>query len=176
MDSFSHSVLNVVGGYVFLKGAGLRFKTWHLFLLLPLSMLMDLDHVLSYYRLEPFRQQFLGSLPSPMHNIFLILTVCTALYAFMSLFSRQSRHTYTLALMVMMFGSLIFDMVGGMYGVPLFFPLSEKLYQIPSWWRFFPVGHSYAIEPLGIALFIYFSVVGLSAALVRRLVDESRGC
>lgn len=165
----------MVGGYVFLKGAGMRFKTWHLFLLLPLSMLMDLDHVLSYYRLQPLKHELLGNLPSPMHNIFLVLAVCAALYAFLSLFDRQSRRTYTLALMVMMLGSLIFDMVGGMYGVPLFFPLSDKLYQIPNWWRFFPVGHSYAIEPIGIALFIYFSVVGLSAALVRRIVRENRG-
>lgn len=138
-------------------------------------MIMDLDHLLAYHRLAPFKQSLFGNLPSPLHNIFLVLVVCTALYAFLSLFYRQGRYAYTLALGIMMLGSLVLDMVGGMYGIPLFFPLSERLYQIPNWWRFFPVGHSYAVEPLGIALFAYFLMVGFSAALVRRfLLNENQ--
>ncbi|NOZ58314.1 MAG: hypothetical protein GXO66_01855 [Euryarchaeota archaeon] len=172
MDSFAHSVLNLLGGYVFLREAGARFRRRHLLLLTPVSIVMDLDHALNYRKLKPFRQEFLGNLPSPMHNLFFVLLVCALLYLLLRALRLPGRRTYTAALGVMMLGSLIFDMVGGMYGVPLFFPISEKLYQIPNWWRFIPVGHSYAVEPLGIALLLYFSLVALLALIARNFIKE----
>ena len=56
----------------------------------------------------------------------------------MLVFRRFGSHKlmiYSLVLMVMMFGQLPFDMLEGMYGVPLFFPFSNELYMIPYAWQ-----------------------------------------
>jgi len=174
VDSFSHSVLNLLGGYVFLREWGTGFRGRFLLLLAPLSIIMDLDHALNLHSLRPLRLSLFGNLPSPMHNLIFVLGVCAALYLILRLFRLPGKRTYPLTLLIMMLGSLIFDMVGGMYGVPLFFPLSEKLYQIPPWWRFIQVGHSYAIEPLGIALLAYFSLAAAAGRLAGGLLGGEK--
>jgi len=170
-------VLNFLGGYVFLREARADFRLPYLFILAPLSTIMDLDHALNYHRIKPLKQALFGHLQSPLHNLLFVLAACVLLYLFLRLLQLPGRRMYPAALGVMMLGSLVFDMVGGMYGVPLFFPLSDRLYQIPHWWRFIPVGHSYAVEPMGIALAAYFSMVAIAALVARGFlgggVDEA---
>lgn len=159
MDSLTHLVLNFSAGYIFLKGIRADFRIWHLFILAFISQSLDMDHVFEYNRIEPFFDSIFKNTVSPMHNIFFITFISGGIYFAGKYLKNNKIQIYSLALFFMFFGNIVMDTVSGMYGVPLFFPLTNKLVQIPPYWHFISVGHSYVIQPMGIALLVYFSVV-----------------
>lgn len=146
MDTLFHFVFALVGGYVLVKGLGIRFNPKILVLLSLLSLLIDMDHLMVFMGLSKTLR---------LHNLFV---VCIPIFLFFIF-----RTIYFPIFSVMLFGHLIADMVQGIYGVPLFYPFSETMYLIPKNWEIYLGGDptSPIVSTFGIGIAVYFGLIFL---------------
>jgi hypothetical protein len=159
MDPLFHFVMSFAGGYILLRGLKAKFRWRDLFLLSVLAGLMDIDHFTGLGNNLIF------------HNLAFIIGFPLLLMVIFRHLKHEKMFFYSLALMVMMLGQLPFDMLEGLYGVPLLFPFSGELYMIPFNWNLFDIGNSYVISRTGIAAAIYFGIV-FSILLVNKITNS----
>ncbi len=70
----------------------------------------------------------------------------------------------------MLFNHIPFDMVYGMYGVPLFYPLSKKLYMLPPLeLNLFGRPSNPLVSKYGMALLIYFGTIAFFSLIFNAL-------
>ena len=156
MDALFHFVFALVGGYILVKGLGGKYKLTVLVFLSVLSILIDIDH-------------FIGVKIPIFHNIFLAIILPSILLLILYFYKKEwtELHIYIFVFIIMLFGHLLADMIIGMYGIPLFYPLSNTLYMIPRSWEVY-LGNGYS-RPLasttGIAMAIYFGLIGFVVGL-----------
>jgi len=155
MDALFHIVMAFVGGVMLLRSLKTNLSM-KIILILSLASLVitDADH-------------FLPVKTPIFHNIFLLVVL--PLPALLYMYSRGKRDyfNYVLALVVMLLGHLLMDMVQGMYGIPLFYPISDELYMMPATWEVALPGEpgSLIISRLAISLLIYFGLIFLLSEL-----------
>ena len=124
MDSLFHFLLAfmaclVVGLH---RKHGLRI----VFLFAVIAVLIDLDHWLMP-----------GQVIKPMHNLFFVVLFPLALFLYFYKYEKKGSikwQTYSLLLLVVLVSHVVVDyFYGSEHGVPLFWPLSDKVYLIPEW-------------------------------------------
>jgi hypothetical protein len=162
MDALFHFAMSFAGGYVLLKGmkGGRHFGWGRLFLLSLLVGLIDLEHVMGHAPEIVFT-----------HNLTFVLGAPLLLFLAFGWMKRSGRigkeageglQLYSLAAMVMLIGHMLADMIGGLYGIPLLFPFSTRLFLMPQSWNLFEIDHSYVVATAGIAVALYFGIVFLA--------------
>ncbi len=147
---------------MFVKATRYEIKFRVLVLLALISEFPDLSHLA-------------GDL-SLLHNIFVFIPL---LGIYIHQRRKENTKIYVVILMLMVYGHLLSDMIFGM-GIPLFYPLSDKMYLLPQ------IGLCMYDSTLpkimygpdlvecfftthGLALALYFGVIGgLSVCLSRR--------
>jgi len=156
MDTLSHFVLALLGGYALVKGLGQKHGLLPLAALAFLSVLIDADHFW-FRRLD-------------MHNVFVVGFLALSAIAF-SFLKKARLRDYAAILAVMVCGHLLIDMGYGQ-GVALFYPLTRGIYALPQ------VGvemtsalqvhtgdidklSEVVISPMGVALSAYAGVIFL---------------
>jgi hypothetical protein len=146
MDALFHFAMSFAGGYILMKGMNADFRLRHLFLLSLVAGLIDIDHIISI-------------IPKTMiaHNLLFIIGLPLIFFHIFRLMKKQRMQVFSLVLIVMWIGHLLADMISGMYGVPLFYPLS----------------HSFVIAPAGIAIGIYFGLI-FSIMLISAFIDKMK--
>lgn len=149
MDALFHLAMTFAGGYMLLRGLGVPFRWRELFLLSFIAGMIDTDH---FYR--PFGEQYLL-----FHNLFFITIVPLAAYLAFTHFGRKKLALYSLFMPVFWTGHLLMDMIEGMYGVTLLFPLSTQMFLLPDWMNIWSFGSGYAIETAGWAAAMYFGII-----------------
>jgi hypothetical protein len=148
MDALFHLAMSFAGGYILLKGLKVDFRLRELFLLSIIAGLIDVDHITG------LRPEVLL-----LHNLIFVIGVPLALMLIFRHYKKPKHQAFSFAVMIMLIGHLLADMIVGMYGVPLFFPLYGRLFMIPQSWNFIEIDHSYVIAPAGIAVAAYFALV-----------------
>ncbi len=164
-DALFHFVTSLSGGYVLVKAGKVECSIKSLVLLSVLSLLVDVDHFLQYVNVST----------EILHNVFIILALLF-IYALLGSSERLNRYKqYFLILTVMLCGHLTADMIEGVFGIPLFYPFSEKLYQIPDNWEIdlFQETDKPVIGKAGIALAAYYAIIALTT-LYLRVVSRAR--
>ena len=148
MDSLFHFILSLAGGFIFLELLKVKYRPWHLVLLSFSSLSIDIQHLLAaFYR------------PIVLHAFyFALLPLVPAVYFYSA--NKAKPFLYSIALSLMFFGHLFADMITGMYGVPLFYPFSERLFMLPMGYFYF--GTSPIISSAGIAMALYFALIYLA--------------
>ena len=148
MDALFHFALSFAGGYILLRGLKTDFRIWHLLAISLLAGLIDIDHIIT-------------TSPAVLyaHNLIFIIGLPLGFFFVFSYMKNERLKVYSLLFIVMWAGHLLMDMIAGMYGIPLFFPLSGQLYMIPQGWSFIEIDNSYVIAPAGIAVAAYFSLI-----------------
>ena len=151
MDTLFHFVLALAGGYMLVKGLGVRYNLIVIVFLASLSILIDIDH-------------FIGVKIPIFHNIFLAIIFPGILLLIVYFYNKEwiELQVYLFVFMIMLFGHLLADMIIGMYGIPLLYPLSNTLYMIPRSWEVY-LGNdpgSPLASTFGIAMAIYFGLIG----------------
>ena len=139
MDTLFHILLALAGGYILVKGLGVCYKFWVLLILAFLSLSPDALSVIQYLIYVSF-DIGTGNLPSS-HNIFLVIVTPLIFSIIFYIRKNKKLQVYTLVFMVMLISHLLVDMITiqvegcayNLYGIPLFYPLSETLYLIPDW-------------------------------------------
>ncbi len=153
MDSLSHLMLAFGGGLLFVLWSKAKIRHYEVAAFAIASTFIDVDHLLPHYGLANTLL---------LHNLVVaaLLSVVTAL-----LFGRARGALAS----VMLAGHLLFDMVSGLYGIPLLYPLSETTYLIPEAWELWLFGDpSYTVASrTGIALSAYAAVVAAAKAALR---------
>jgi membrane-bound metal-dependent hydrolase YbcI (DUF457 family) len=141
-------MISLTGGYIILRNLN-QYNTRALLALSLTSLLIDVDH-------------FTGLSTLVIHNI-TPLALTTLAYIYLHRKKQERYAAYTLAFTVMLGGHLLMDMVQGMYGIPLLYPLSTELYLMPAGWDLtLPWDNtSNIISRHGIALFLYYGAVFL---------------
>jgi hypothetical protein len=162
MDALFHFAMSFAGGYILMKGMNADFRLRHLFLLSLVAGLIDIDHIISI-------------IPKTMiaHNLLFIIGLPLIFFHIFRLMKKQRMQVFSLVLIVMWIGHLLADMISGMYGVPLFYPLSGGLFLIPPAWNFIEIDHSFVIAPAGIAIGIYFGLI-FSIMLISAFIDKMK--
>ncbi len=162
MDTLFHFTLAIVGAYILMDGLKIRYNFKILFLLSVISLSLDgislLLHTTNVMRHD---------IPLS-HNIFLAIVLPLVIYV---TFPKKGLKDYSIIIMVLLVGHLVSDMITftdsngisvfNIYGPPLFFPLSDKLYLIPDF-KF------KLISSAGIALTIYFGIIFLILKLKKK--------
>lgn len=166
MDVLFHFTLAIFSSYILLEHLK---STYNLKDLILLSIFpFSLDGVTRLYRIIHHTLNIGPHLFSPLsHNIFIGILLPLIIYLI-----SQTKKTkiYSLIIMVLMIGHLLSDMItftdiNGKYifnevGIPLFYPLSETLYLIPSpQFTIFNSPGSLFISSAGIALSVYFGLI-----------------
>ncbi|MBN2250816.1 MAG: metal-dependent hydrolase [Candidatus Altiarchaeota archaeon] len=154
MDALYHVVFSLAGGFILARGLGINAGPLELGTLALFSMLPDLDHLTGYTRL---------------HTGFIILLPLIP-YAILRIRDAyREKRGLLLILAVMLYGHLLMDMVQGLYGVALFYPLTETLYLIPGRWEVYLDGDP--TKPIvgthGIGAALYFGLIALILCLKR---------
>jgi len=145
MDSLYHFIFALVGGYVLVKGLGVRYNFLILTALAFFSILIDIDHLLGFHF---------------FHNVF-VLTPFVLLF-FIALFMKLKRvQLYSLILVVILYGHLLADMTYGM-GIPLFYPLDSSMKKVP-----YPAMKKNFVSPFGMTLLLYFGAIALLVLIYR---------
>ncbi len=158
MDSLFHFVLSLAGGFVFLELLKVKYQPWHLVAISFVSLFIDIQHLFEAF-----------NIPVIFHAFYFALIPLAAAAYFRS--AKQPRlFFYSIALSLMLFGHLFADMISGMYGVPLLYPLSHTLFMLPAGLVFF--GSSPVIGSAGIAMALYFALICLAYKLVSSLSLE----
>jgi len=149
-------MISLSGGYILLKALN-QYDTRILMLLSIFSLLPDLDH-------------FIGQKIPILHNLSIILLLLAASIILYK--KKQITHAnYLITLTVMLTGHLLMDMVGGLYGIPLLYPLNSELILMPAGWdKTLPWDDtSNIISRLGIAMLLYYGLVfSVSSLLAER--------
>jgi hypothetical protein len=149
MDPVFHFFISFAGGYIILAELYKKVNWRDLLVLSFLSVVIEVDHLL------PVRVHVL-------HNIFTLLIVVA-----ISLFLLKGRmKIYGCVLSVMLFGHLLFDMVGDSE-LLLFFPFSRTACVIPQSWGIVLTPTSYLVDNFGIAITIYFIAVFMAVLALR---------
>ncbi|OYT41115.1 MAG: hypothetical protein B6U86_03040 [Candidatus Altiarchaeales archaeon ex4484_43] len=167
MDSLFHFVFALVGGYVFVKAVGFESRFLFLVLLALLSEFPDVSHLMGNLAL--------------LHNIFIFVPLLL-LFLFFHKKGKKNLQIYMVTFMIMVYGHLLADMIFGI-GIPLFFPLSAEFYLIPQMGLCMYDGSfphimygSDLVEcffaPSGVALTLYFGVIGILALVKNYLFSK----
>lgn len=154
MDTLSHLIFSLAGGYLTAYAAKMKVKAHTVPLLAVASLLIDVDHMLPH----------LGVTSTLLlHNI-----AFTALAAYIAY--RFIGHDAGVLSAVMLAGHLLLDMNTGIYGIPLLYPITSQLYLIPSTWEFYVFGDPRytIISRTGIALLLYGAFIAAASYLVWR--------
>ena len=146
MDTLFHFVFALVGGYILVKGLGVKYRLSILIFLSLSSLFIDLDHLMTHLGMYDGLK---------LHNLFIVLIPILLFFIF--------RNIYLVVFSVMLFGHLIADMIYGIYGVPLFYPFSEATYLIPKSWEIYFNNNPTMplVSTAGIAILIYFTVISV---------------
>ena len=141
MDSLTHLVLALAGGYVLVLGRGVRLRPHVVPAAALASLLIDVDHIPPHFGVAH---------TLVLHNLAFVLVVAALTRLLPGL-------EIGLLACVMLVGHLLMDMVYGLYGIPLFYPLSAAGVMIPKAWEIWLFGdESYAVvSRTGIGLAIY---------------------
>jgi membrane-bound metal-dependent hydrolase YbcI (DUF457 family) len=153
MDFLFHFVISLVGGFVFLELTKTKYSPFHLLALTLLSLSIDVQHLFEAFNVYPV-----------FHAVYFALIPSAAALFF---FSRKQMQlaAYSLALSLMLFGHLLSDMIQGLYGVPLLYPLSRHLFMLPNDLSFILPSDaacfqsSPIIGAAGLAMALYFGLV-----------------
>jgi len=153
MDVLFHFVISLVGGFVFLELTKTRYHPLHLLAITFLSLSIDVQHLLEAI-----------NIPFIFHGIYFVLIPSAAALFF---FSRKQMQlaVYSSALSLMLFGHLLSDMIQGLYGVPLFYPISNHLFMLPNDLSFLLPNSaacfqsSPIIGAAGLAMALYFGLI-----------------
>lgn len=150
MDTLFHFIFALVGGYVLVKGLGIRYHLSILIFLSISSLLIDLDHLMTYLGVYEGLK---------LHNLLIVLIPVVLFFIF--------RDIYFAVFSVMLFGHLIADMIYGIYGVPLFYPFSKATYLIPRQWEIYFSNDPTMplVSTAGIAILIYLAVISLIVSI-----------
>ena len=162
MDALFHIILALAGGYMLAKGMNFRHNIGILLILSILSLFYtDMDH-------------FIGAKIPIFHNIFMTILMPAIILVILYLVGMKRLREYLLILIVMLFGHLLYDMVHGIYGIPLFYPFSDQLYLMPANWETTLPWDQTAplISRLGIASTIYFGGIFLIILLNSHLAPR----
>ncbi len=147
MDSLYHFIFALVGGYVLVKGMGMRYDFRVLVGLAVMTVLIDLDHIWSVL---------------VFHHIFILAPPILLFFAALAMGWKRIQ-LYSVVLAVMFYGDLLADMTIGM-GIPLFYPLDDSLYKLP-----YVVMNPNFISPYGLTLFLYFGLIALLILIYRAM-------
>ena len=163
MDALFHFTFSLAGGFLLACGLNKRYSAPAIVFLSALSLAPDLEHVIGC-----------GDILM-LHNIFIPLAVLLLYFPLKRAGPYAHWADYAIILAVMLFGHLCMDMVQGLYGIPLLYPLSEKPYLIPEGWEVYLGGDRTKpiVSTYGIGAAMYFSAIGLAAISLRLL---SSGC
>ncbi len=145
-------MISFTGGYIILQNIN-QYNRKTLLVLSIIPLMLDLDH-------------FTGLGIQVLHNV-TVLALASAAFIYLHKKKQEKYAAYMLALTVMLGGQLLMDTVQGMYGIPLLYPLSERLYMMPASWDItLPWDHTSSImSRYGIALLLYYGAVFLSSKL-----------
>ncbi|MFH0862731.1 MAG: hypothetical protein V1875_06865 [Candidatus Altiarchaeota archaeon] len=135
-------------------GLRLRVGPWVVPVLAAVSLLVDVDHLPPHFG-------FVHRLV--LHNVFFLLFAGAAVGLLLG-------RGVGLVFAYMLLGHLLFDMVGGMYGVPLMWPLSRADFILPESWEVWLFGDpSYTVvSRMGLAMAAYFGIALFSIFCLRR--------
>jgi len=130
-------------------GLRLRLRPWVVPALAAASLLIDVDHLPPHFGIVH---------RLVLHNVFFLVFAGAAVGLS---FGRSAGLVFG----YMLFGHLLFDMVAGLYGVPLLWPLSGADFILPESWEVWLFGDpSYTVvSRVGLALAAYFGAA-LAAA------------
>jgi hypothetical protein len=178
MDSLTHLVLSLSGGYILLKGLNGRVNIYALSLVAFASLFIDLDHI--------FNRFFSHMLY--LHSVYVFILLLPPLLALL-LSSRyggmkragRTLFVYLLAFTVFLAGHMLFDMIDGQ-GIPVLYPFSKANYVLPQAGICLKGGHipslitgdsftECIIAPMGIAFLAYYGLIFFIIAL-NRLVKK----
>jgi len=149
MDSLTHLILSLAGGYLLACGLRLKLRPQTIPALGAASLLIDVDHLLPHFGIAH---------TLVLHNVFVVLAAA----ALVGYFSRKE---WGVIFFVMLMGHLFFDMNSGIYGAPLFYPLAKTGFLIPDGWEvwLFNDQRYTVVSKAGISLAAY---AGLIAAVI----------
>jgi membrane-bound metal-dependent hydrolase YbcI (DUF457 family) len=148
MDPLTHVILSLAGGYLLACGLNLKVEYYTVPLLAVASTLIDVDHLLPVRNITD---------TLILHNIATVVLATLILRLF-------SGWNNAVILFIMLVGHLLLDMNTGIYGIPLFYPLSTGTYLIPKGWEIWFLDDSRLtfVSRTGIALSLYFGLIGLT--------------
>ncbi|MFC2154418.1 metal-dependent hydrolase [Candidatus Altiarchaeota archaeon] len=132
MDLLLHFLMSLIACVIINQSLRLNFRFRILFLYSLISILIDLDHLLLYVG---FSIMEVGINTSVLHSVFFLFLVPLVIFLLLRNFSSTSKWKAAVIAMifwVMWVGHFLFDMIYGRYGIPLLYPLSNKLFTIPS--------------------------------------------
>ncbi|PKP54472.1 MAG: hypothetical protein CVT90_01105 [Candidatus Altiarchaeales archaeon HGW-Altiarchaeales-3] len=155
MDALFHFIFALAGGYILLKGLNIKFNSFILIFLALCSLLIDIEHVFELMGIfEYIKLHTLITITIPLLILMIFYLMKKGSYEL---------YGYLLTLSVMLFGAVVADMIKGMYGVPLFYPLSDTLYMIPKNREIYFLNKPGMpiVSVYGIAMLIYFGLIGL---------------
>jgi len=147
MDSLTHLMLSLAGGYLLAFGLGIKSRPY----LVPAgalaSLLIDVDHIPAHFGVAH---------TLALHNLPFVLVAGAFIGV---LFGLEAG----LVACAMLSGHLLLDMNTGLYGIPVFYPLSKASVMIPeSWelWLFSDPSYT-VVSRTGIALAAYLGLIAL---------------
>ena len=130
MDSLTHLILSLTGGYILLKGLNGKVNLYALSLIAVAALFIDIDHI--------FNRFFSNTLS--LHSVYVILLLSIPLFILALTSQYGSKNTkdtsrtlfvYLLIFTVFLVGHMLFDMIDGQ-GIPLFYPFSKTNYLLPQ--------------------------------------------
>lgn len=150
MDTLSHLIFSLAGGYMLKKGLMLDSSNLSIFLLALASVSIDVDHSLTFLGLT---DTFL------LHN--LLMVAVFTIITFIAFGGEKA-----LLISTMLYGHMLMDMNTGIYGIPLIYPLSSREFIIPPAWEIVLLGDTRnpVVSRTGISLTLYFGLIGLLIA------------
>lgn len=150
MDSLFHFIFSITGGAA--SGIHIKHNILTLLSLGFLATIIDIDH-------------FFGVARGTLHNVFIVAVIPLALFFFFFMKKKRLYQNICLLVMIFLVGHIVADLFE-QGGVMAFYPLSTKVYKIPTTWAVgvgeYPAG---LISSNGIAITLYFLII-MTAAFV----------
>ena len=139
--------MSLAGGYLLAYGLGAKLKPYVVPLAALISLLIDVDHLPAHFDVAH---------TLVLHNLAFVLFAAIIMRILLG---------WEIGLItgIMLFGHLLLDMNLGLYGIPVFYPLSKMSFMIPESWEVWLFNdQSYTvISRTGIALAAYFGLISL---------------
>jgi hypothetical protein len=126
MDPLTHFIIASAAGYILAGAAGMRIRGYMVPVLAVLALFIDVDHLLPLIGVTR---------TLVLHNIAFVAAAGLIVYGFAG---RDAGIIFS----TMLAGHLLFDMNSGIYGIPIAYPLSGRLFLIPKEWELGLFGYS----------------------------------
>ncbi|MFH1721942.1 MAG: metal-dependent hydrolase [Candidatus Altiarchaeota archaeon] len=170
MDLLFHFLANILACVLVNHGLEMKLKFRTLILFSIVALLIDIDHLLLYTGYSILDE---GLNTSVLHNIFFLFGIVVLIYFLASrvfLVKNEKAINISALFFILLSGHMLFDMIFGRYGVPLFYPLTNRLYVIP---RFFEISIGKRFEfPLttrsSVAWMLYLSLIAIVIKIRKR--------